>query len=77
MKKPKKESLQGWAILGVLTLVSITLKIAGVTPWSWLWVMAPLWMPLLVAAGLVSCIFLLVFIRSIWDALGGRSHGKD
>ena len=77
MKKPKKETLQGWAILAGLELIFVALKIAGVTPWSWLWVLAPLWLPLLIAAALVSCVFLLVIIRSIWDALGGGSHGKD
>lgn len=76
-KRQRKDSLQGWAILGVLTLVSITLKITGVTPWSWLWVLAPLWLPLLVAIGLVACILLIVLFRVIWDALGGGIYGKD
>lgn len=29
--------------LGLLTIVFIALKLVGVIAWSWLWVLAPLW----------------------------------
>lgn len=77
MKKPKKETLQGWAILAGLTLVFIALKIAGVTPWGWLWVLAPLWLPIAVAITAVLFMFLVLFIQGIWNALTGGVHGKD
>lgn len=35
--------------LGLLALLFIGLKLGGVIAWSWLWVLAPLWIPLLVA----------------------------
>lgn len=39
---------------GLLTLVFIVLKLCKVISWSWLWVLAPLWVP--VGIALVICI---------------------
>ncbi len=36
----------GPGFLGLLALIFITLKLTGVVAWSWLWVLAPLWIPL-------------------------------
>lgn len=43
----------GLGFLSVLTLIFITLKLCGVITWSWLWVLAPTWIPL--------CIMLIIF----------------
>ena len=77
MKKPKKETLQGWAILAGLTLVFIALKIAGVTPWDWLWTLSPLWLPLAAAAAIILLTFLALLIQAVWNALTGGRHGKE
>lgn len=34
---------------GVLLVVFIVLKLTGVIAWSWLWVLSPLWIGLLVS----------------------------
>lgn len=34
-----------WPILGLLGLIFITLKLTGVITWSWVWVLAPFWIP--------------------------------
>lgn len=34
-------------ICDVLTVVFIVLKLVGVVNWSWIWVLAPSWIPLL------------------------------
>ena len=34
-------------ICDVLTVVFIVLKLVGVINWSWIWVLAPLWIPFL------------------------------
>jgi len=44
--------------LGILGLIFITLKLTGHITWSWLWVLAPFWIPL----GLALLIFLIVFL---------------
>lgn len=33
----------GLGIVGVLTIVFVVLKLAGVIAWSWWWVLSPLW----------------------------------
>ena len=36
----------GIGFCGLLTIVFITLKLCGVIEWSWVWVVAPIWIPL-------------------------------
>ena len=45
----------------LMTIVFITLKLVGVITWSWLWVMAPLWIPF--------CIGLLLILFAMLIAL--------
>lgn len=40
----------GIGFLGILALIFITLKLTHFIDWSWLWVLAPLWIPLAFAA---------------------------
>ncbi len=42
-----KSSSSGIGICGVLTIVFIVLKLVGVINWSWLWVLCPLWINIL------------------------------
>ena len=39
----------GIGFLGLLTVLFIGLKLTNVIAWSWAWVLAPIWMPLLIA----------------------------
>jgi len=48
-------------IFGILGLIFITLKLTGHITWSWLWVLAPFWIP--ISIGLL--IFLIVFIVAL------------
>ena len=32
---------------GALTLVFIVLKLVGVINWSWVWVLSPIWIPIM------------------------------
>ncbi len=42
-----KSSSSGIGICGVLTIVFVVLKLVGVINWSWLWVLCPLWIDIL------------------------------
>ena len=33
---------------GLLTIAFIVLKLVGVIKWSWLWVLSPIWIPLVI-----------------------------
>ena len=35
----------GISFCGLLTIVFVVLKLIGIIGWSWLWVLAPLWIP--------------------------------
>lgn len=39
----------GIGFTGLLTIVFIILKLTGVIAWSWWWVLAPIWISLLIA----------------------------
>jgi Flp pilus assembly protein TadB len=46
------------SLCGVLLVVFVVLKLVGVVDWSWLWVLSPLWIPILLAL----LIFILISI---------------
>lgn len=39
----------GIGFWGLLTIVFIILKLCNVIAWSWVWVLGPLWIPVLIA----------------------------
>lgn len=49
-------------LLGILTIVFITLKLTGFIAWSWLWVFSPLWVLPLIFAVMVTVIFIISWI---------------
>lgn len=49
----------GSSLLTVLTVVFIVLKITGTTvvaTWSWWWVLAPIWIPVVIALGTLGLV---------------------
>ena len=46
----------GIGFVGLLQVAFIVLKLVGVVEWSWLWVLAPLWISAGLAAVIVSAI---------------------
>ena len=53
-------TVKGVGFFGLLGIVFIVLKLTGVIAWSWLWVLAPLWMP---AAFWLVIVLVLLVIR--------------
>jgi hypothetical protein len=43
----------GIGFMGLLAIVFITLKLIGIITWSWWWVTAPIWGPILLAIVLI------------------------
>lgn len=58
MSKNNNGTSGGIGFCGLLTIAFIVLKLCGVIEWSWLWVLAPLWIPL----GLAIIIFIIFAI---------------
>lgn len=53
-----EKSRGGISFCELLTVAFIALKFGGIISWSWLWVLAPLWIPWAVAIGLVTILAL-------------------
>lgn len=49
----------GTGFLGSLTIAFIVLRLCRVIAWPWVWVLAPIWIPLAVAA--ILCIIVAAF----------------
>ena len=43
----------GIGFCGLLGIAFIVLKLTGVIGWSWLWVLAPLWIPVVIVVGIL------------------------
>ena len=55
--------------LGFLTLIFITLKLCHVIDWSWIWVLAPLWIPLSIVLAIAIIVFVVGLIVLIIKTL--------
>lgn len=60
--KPVVVNKGGVSFCGLLTIVFIILKLCKVITWSWLWVLAPLWIPLGIAVVLFGIAALIAFL---------------
>lgn len=49
----------GIGFCGLLTVAFIVLKLVGVISWSWVWVLAPIWIPLSV------CLVVLLVVKIV------------
>ncbi len=56
----------GIGFCGLLAVLFIGLKLTHVIGWSWWWVLAPLWMPLVVAVAIALTIVAAGVAVSLW-----------
>lgn len=61
MSSKKVATSNGIGFTGLLTIVFIVLKLVGVISWSWVWVLAPFWIPL----ALIFAFFIIAVILSL------------
>lgn len=47
-------SLVNSSILTIIFVVFLTLKLTGNIDWSWWWVTSPLWLPIILAFGIIG-----------------------
>lgn len=53
----------GIGFFGVLTIVFVVLKLLGIVTFSWLWVLAPLWIPFTIWLVIVVVVFITTMIK--------------
>lgn len=59
-----KASTQSFPLGIILFLIFMTLKLCGVIAWSWIWVTAPIWAPILIALAIFAVVGLVVLIKN-------------
>jgi len=59
----------GVGFLGLLTLLFIGLKLTGHIDWSWVWVLAPTWIPV---AFIVAIVILILIVFTAKEVLFGK-----
>jgi len=63
MSNSSSSSSGGISFFGLLTILFVGLKLTHYIDWSWWWVLAPIWIPAIVAfsfLGMAAIIFLFV-----------------
>ena len=60
----------GIGVCGLLTIAFIVLKLTGVINWSWLWVLAPIWIPTAITLAIIVIVLVAILVRELTK--GGR-----
>ena len=60
----------GIGFCGLLTIAFIVLKLTGVINWSWLWVLAPIWIPTAITLAIIVIVLVVILVRELTK--GGR-----
>lgn len=58
MQVNQSTSVRGIGFTGLLTIAFVVLKLCNVIKWSWLWVLSPIWISILLAV--LGVIFFIV-----------------
>ena len=56
---------QGISLTTLLLVLFIALKLTGVIDWPWIWVLSPLWIPLVIVFGVLLVIAIIGLIAAI------------
>ena len=59
MSKEQTTKVISSSLTTVLFVVFLVLKLTGNIDWSWWWVTSPLWLPIVIAFGIVGVIFII------------------
>lgn len=51
--------------IGILTLIFITLKLCNVIAWSWIWVLSPLWIGVIIIVVFLAIMLIPALIQDL------------
>lgn len=71
MEDGKKVTVNFGGIGTLLAIIFMVLKLTGHIDWSWVWVFAPIWIPLAIALGILAIYGIIVLIIAIIAAIRG------
>ena len=66
MTNTTQKSTRGIGFTGLLTIAFIVLKLCGVINWSWVWVLAPLWIGWSLVLFIVAVVVVAKVIAERW-----------
>lgn len=72
-----KKSNNSISFCGLLAIVFIVLKLTKVISWSWIWVLSPLWVPLVLDLVIFIVYFILKLIQGILESKNHNSWIKE
>ena len=64
MDKNNNTSSSGLGFVGLLTICFIVLKLVGIINWSWLWVISPLWISIII--GIILGVIFIIMENKGW-----------
>lgn len=71
MNNERNNTAAVWMTLcGLFDITLIVLKLTGVLKWSWLWVLAPIWIPTATTLAIIVIVLVVVLVRELTK--GGR-----
>lgn len=59
-----KEATGGIGFVGLLTITFITLKLLGKITWSWVWVLSPIWISIIISVAVIIIALIAAVISS-------------
>jgi MFS superfamily sulfate permease-like transporter len=63
--KNTSSSAGGISFLGLLTIVFIVMKLTGHIGWSWVWVLAPIWIPAALVVVILFVALLVMVVKEV------------
>ena len=67
----------GIGFCGLLTIAFIILKLTGVISWSWLWVLAPIWIPTAIVLAVLLVVLIVVLVKEGVKQTEERQPGES
>lgn len=61
----KYSASSGIGLFELLGVVFIVLKLCGVIDWSWWWVTAPIWIPIVLVFVIIAILFVVRVLRNL------------
>ena len=71
MEDKRKVTVNFGGIGTMLAIIFMVLKLTGNIDWSWVWVFAPIWIPVALAAGIFAIYGIIALIIAIVAAIKG------
>lgn len=67
----------GIGFFGLLAIAFIVLKLTGVIGWSWLWVLAPIWIPAAIVIAVLLAVLIVILVKEGVKQSEGKQRRQE